>query len=97
MQVHEKEWLHYQNLESFDCMPALAEQTTAASGVDPGRLVGGPTGIDTNSPDVQSAVSFAVSEMNARRNSMYRMVPTNIISATSQVCYRMYITVIKCL
>ena len=77
----ENELIDYQDVQLFNCVPASAVKE------EPGRLAEGSVrDVDTNSPAIRNAVYFATRELNRRRNNVFLTVPTNVISATGQVC-----------
>ena len=57
-----------------------------AAGVGATFIAGGPKQIkDVSDPSVVEAADFAVTEMNKRSNSMYKLVCSEIVSGTMQV------------
>ena len=57
-----------------------------AAGVSATFIVGGPSQVDdVTDPSVVAAADFAVTEMNKRSNSVYKLVRSKIVSGTVQV------------
>ena len=74
-------------LKSSTCEPITAPTHVRRADM----LVGGPVDIDPTQPEARDAIKFAVRTMNARSNAMYHSLPSNIISATSQVSHNQFI------
>ena len=57
-----------------------------AAGVSATFIAGGPSQIeDVTDPSVVAAADYAVTEMNKRSNSLYKLVRAKIVSGTVQV------------
>ena len=57
-----------------------------AAGVGATFIAGGPTQIeDVNDSSVVAVADFAVTEMNKRSNSVYKLIRSKIVSGTMQV------------
>lgn len=48
-------------------------------------LAGGIQERKTDDPDVLDALDYAMNEFNAMQNNMYRLMPTKVMDATTQV------------
>lgn len=65
---------------------AIVLLVVAAAGVSATFTAGGPSQIeDVTDPSVVAAADFAVTEMNRKSNSMYKLVRSKIVSGTVQV------------
>lgn len=64
---------------------------TACSAARPGGpIVGAPTGVSVNTPEVREALKYAVEEFNTMVNGEYIFKVGRVIKAQTQVCERSF-------
>lgn len=84
--VWDQPWTHTRRLTDFQC----ADKNVDAKQRDKTRdrqneLVGSAMKLDHETKEARVAANFAVEEMNARTNSLYRLMLLDILSVHRQV------------
>ena len=82
-------WTKTQDVTDVQCGHLIKEPAQQEPEVKPEKepLLGGVEMADPEAEEVKAAATFAVDEMNARSNSLYRNVLLDITHVTKQVKY----------